>query len=271
MLPYIIWTIRRTGGTSFTSLLDNLSSYPSLEHEPFNKNRVYGYITHKYHAGEESTVDEIYQILKDKPNIKHCFEIIPEQINLNILKATQLLGYNQIFLYRSDQAARTMSLILSQAKNVWGPKQSARYAPYLNREKKLIIPNDHACRRKMQSDRHLSENMYKHIQKLSSPLLIEFEQLYQECEMSRKTYIEYIFSSMGIYGALDEKVSFAQLRLKKGVTKSTDIRKMIPSYQKTLKYLSKNEVPYSFQNKTRSQLSRFVTNAISRIINTFES
>ena len=82
-----------------------------------------------------------------------------------------------------------------------------------------------------------------------SPLLIGFEQLYQECEMSRKTYIEYIFSSMGIYGALDEKVSFAQLRLKKGVTKSTDIRKMIPSYQKTLKYLSKNEVPYSFQKK----------------------
>ena len=46
--PFIIWTLRRTGGTNLATRLMALSQYPKLEHEPFNPDRVHGHVTRNW-------------------------------------------------------------------------------------------------------------------------------------------------------------------------------------------------------------------------------
>ena len=45
---FIIWTVRRTGGTRFTTKLTDMSIYPVAEHEPFNIDRMFGKITKRF-------------------------------------------------------------------------------------------------------------------------------------------------------------------------------------------------------------------------------
>ena len=40
--PFFIWMMRRTGGTSLSSLLMTMSEFQGGEHEPFNEDRQYG-------------------------------------------------------------------------------------------------------------------------------------------------------------------------------------------------------------------------------------
>lgn len=39
---FFIWTMRRTAGTSLTTLLTGISEFNSVEHEPFNRDRKFG-------------------------------------------------------------------------------------------------------------------------------------------------------------------------------------------------------------------------------------
>ena len=80
--PFLILTLRRTGGTSLMSFLSQVSPYPNIQHEPFNKERIWGGVTAAYKENEdlEAVKAAIVQGTSERPNIKHCFEFIPLQI-----------------------------------------------------------------------------------------------------------------------------------------------------------------------------------------------
>ncbi len=135
--PFFIWTMRRTGGTSLTVLLETISEYQEIQHEPFNGDRVFGSIIQKFHKGKEITQD-LDMILNDTPLIKHCYEIFDREFNDLIINASIKQNYKHIFLIREDEVSRIMSLFLAQQTNVWGHRSAQKYELIITGQESLF-------------------------------------------------------------------------------------------------------------------------------------
>lgn len=126
--PYIIWTLRRTGGTSFGTLLEKLSSHTSIQHEPFNPDRIYGSISKDWEASynAERLNKSLSAALDSRPNIKHCFDVVSIPLNAALLKATVEGGYHHILLCRFTEIDRLFSLAIANMTGSWGPSEAKR-------------------------------------------------------------------------------------------------------------------------------------------------
>lgn len=120
--PWIILTLRRTGGTSLTAFLSGISKFPSIEHEPFNVDRTLGQITRDFRENGDIPAMEkaVAEALEDRPNIKHCFEIIPIEITRALIEEAQRRGYHFMVLTRRNEARRLASLFLAISTGAWG-------------------------------------------------------------------------------------------------------------------------------------------------------
>ncbi|MBA84727.1 hypothetical protein ACSSNL_18250 [Thalassobius sp. S69A] len=129
--PYIILTMRRTGGTSLMSFMSAISSFPTRQHEPLNVDRVWGQITRDFTATQDQAAARaaLAEQLADRPNIKHCFEIIPAHLNRILIEECAARGYRFFVLTRRNEASRLRSLFLALATQAWGPEQAARIYP----------------------------------------------------------------------------------------------------------------------------------------------
>jgi hypothetical protein len=129
--PYVIFTLRRTGGTSLTTFLSAISSFPTLQHEPFNPDRALGAITTRFRKTKDTAElrKEIQAALATRPNIKHCIEIIPSEITRILIETCQSLEYRFIVLTRREEARRLTSLFLAKATGAWGSKMAADIYP----------------------------------------------------------------------------------------------------------------------------------------------
>lgn len=126
--PYILWTLRRTGGTTLASILSQASSHPKVAHEPFNPDRIYGDVGKKWEESGDilRTREDISSILKLTPSIKHCFEIVPMQLNSILLQETTREGYRHIILRRRSEVERLFSLEVASLTGAWGPEDAKR-------------------------------------------------------------------------------------------------------------------------------------------------
>ncbi len=68
--PFIIWTFRRSGGTNLGDALFHASSFQSVQHEPFNTDRVFKHVINDW--------NENISISALKENIS---EILEKNIN----------------------------------------------------------------------------------------------------------------------------------------------------------------------------------------------
>jgi|GEM_PF-622918 len=121
--PFIIWTLRRTGGTNFTTWLSKLTGLKSPEHEPFNLDRQYGYVSKKFLETKnyEQLKEEISKILEEPQIIKHCVETVPEEVSYALAEVACKVGYAHLFLYRKDSTNRLLSLYFAEHTGIWGP------------------------------------------------------------------------------------------------------------------------------------------------------
>lgn len=129
--PWLILTLRRTGGTSLTAFLSRASSFPTLEHEPFNPDRSLGHITRAFVGGgtREDLRENIAQALTDRPNIKHCIDVVGFKITQDLIDACVARDYAIFVLIRRDEARRLGSLVLAQATGAWGPIEARQLYP----------------------------------------------------------------------------------------------------------------------------------------------
>lgn len=129
--PWIILTLRRTGGTELTSALARLSAFRTIEHEPFNPERKLGAITEGFaaHGDPDRLRVEIDTALSDTPNIKHCIEVLPMPVTRALIDAGHARGYHMIVLTRRNEAKRIGSLLLAGATGAWGAADAARIYP----------------------------------------------------------------------------------------------------------------------------------------------
>jgi len=124
--PYIIWTMRRTGGTTLAGLLATLSEHPGVAHEPFNPDRLFGAIATAW--GQDPDPDrlrgELAEVLARNPVIKHCYELHPAAFNEILLEVATGLGYRHMVLDRRAEIDRILSLELAKITGVWGPQEA---------------------------------------------------------------------------------------------------------------------------------------------------
>jgi len=126
--PLIIWTLRRTGGTSLARQLFASLPFPVLEHEPFNPDRAQGGLARRWSQGdaERATVrSRLEQLLEPGPSIKHCLELFPASFNLALAELCAKRGYVHLFLSRRDALHRLLSLQSAQSSGRWGARQVA--------------------------------------------------------------------------------------------------------------------------------------------------
>lgn len=232
--PYIIWTMRRTGGTSFMALLSDFSNCRSVEHEPFNEDRSFGYIVKRFREGED-VYPELLALLQKRLEIKHCYEIMPEGFNELLYRVSKACGYKHIFLYRRNEVSRLMSLGVAMATGVWGDNQSHLYEPYLTGEQKPPLINEKGMIQRLQSDTERSEAIYAMLENF---LPIEFEQLYFTQPSERLGIIESAFSYLGYTGEYNLQLMYRILScLYESKTPSVAIKPLIGNYQETLNAL----------------------------------
>lgn len=131
--PFIIYTLRRTGGTSLTTFMSRISAFPSVEHEPFNKERIWGPITAEVQKGLGGAAlrARLAEVLAQRPNIKHCVEVVPMAISRTLIDLCNDLGYQQFVLHRRHEKDRLVSLYLAMATGAWGPSAAADIYPKL--------------------------------------------------------------------------------------------------------------------------------------------
>ena len=84
--PFIIWTFRRTGGTNISSRLFESSNFKVHQHEPFNAGREYQWIRDHWnkHKDKKHLYRQLDKILSKKILMKHCLEMVPDEVNTAI-------------------------------------------------------------------------------------------------------------------------------------------------------------------------------------------
>ncbi len=178
--PFIVWTLRRTGGTNFAQSLFECSRFDYLEHEPFNFDRAYGHISQEWEDnGDASHLRaSLAEVFQEKWLIKHCVEMVPLTFNRVLAEIACDAGYRHLFLYRRDPLARLLSLEFAERAGAWSPNdikgseldEDAILAEPLPVEE--MITHEYACRA-------LIQDAYAHLIELEQrPLLIAFEDLF---------------------------------------------------------------------------------------------
>ena len=160
--PFIIWTMRRTGGTSLANAIAQVGNY-QIEHEPFNWDRRFGFMTKDF-SNNRKNFDALSAHLQEhcidkRICVKHCYEVVGDVLNKSLVELFAKAGYKQIIWYRQNELLRLMSLYTAKQTDVWG-KHGARdaYNKYLSGELGLK-PYDidsmkfhyHSCQRMTQA------------------------------------------------------------------------------------------------------------------------
>ncbi|CUH51508.1 hypothetical protein [Shimia marina] len=122
--PYIIWTMQRTGGTTLAALLSELTEHPKIEHEPFNVERALGWVTRNWREKQDADLlqADLRRALEERPVIKHCYELVPEELNSALMVCATELGYKHVILDRRAEQDRILSLELAKQTGAWGGK-----------------------------------------------------------------------------------------------------------------------------------------------------
>ncbi|WP_083006156.1 hypothetical protein [Halomonas sp. GT] len=197
--PLIIWTFRRSGGTNLGQALFKAMPFPTVEHEPFNIDRIYGNVTlnwkkNKNYCELEESIDDI---LKSKPLIKHCLEIMPDELNLALMKKSIEYGYRHLFLYREYSTDRLLSLNYAQKTGIWGREHKNKkrineevYQSDVNVSS--LISHEIESRRKMRF-------VYDYLNKTGAkPLSLTFESLYTGVYHYSQSLAEQAFKILGV-------------------------------------------------------------------------
>jgi hypothetical protein len=138
--PHIVWTLRRTGGTTLASLLSSLSSHPTVEHEPFNQGRAFGGVANAYEARRLEEYERgIREIIASQYVIKHCFEVRSWDFNLDLASRFSDGGYKNLILIRKDEPKRLLSLAVALETGSWGPAKAEAVLEQLRRTPKNSI------------------------------------------------------------------------------------------------------------------------------------
>lgn len=120
--PYVIWTLQRTGGTSFNKFLNQHSPYPKTQDEPFNLPREHGEVSRDWRDNQDrpAMAAAVEDVAAQEHNIKHCVEKVHFAISRELVEATLRHSFVHLFLYRLDPVGRLLSMEYAERTRSWG-------------------------------------------------------------------------------------------------------------------------------------------------------
>jgi len=181
--------MRRTGGTTLASLLATLSEHAGIQHEPFNRERMFGHVSATFvQSGDLDRMRaDMHDCLAKRPLIKHCYEIVSEPLNAMFLEVSTALGYRHIVLDRRRETDRILSLELAHLTGAWGGDAAQEIYPSIEAGEVTLEPIDTAralremrlcdARRKAFADRMEAADV--------APFVIYFEDVYSDPQEGR--------------------------------------------------------------------------------------
>jgi hypothetical protein len=144
--PFIIWTMQRTGGTSLTDLLMEMSEHRTTEHEPFNwrekKPGPFWPIARAWNnTGDVAAISaSLDKIFADRHLIKHCYELHNMRFNEQLLAAAIRAGYRHVLLLRRDEFQRLISRFIAEAQGTWFKDYSRKVFSQVVQGKRVLGP-----------------------------------------------------------------------------------------------------------------------------------
>lgn len=219
--PFLIWTFRRTGGTTLTDLMMDLSEHPRADQEAFNWDRCYGAVSkHWFDTRDEARLTaDLDAVLAGKPLIKHCHELHHDGFNEALFFAAQRHGYRQMVLDRSDEVGRILSLELAQMTGAWGKHGSGERYARIERGEAVLPPIDIAeaiGHMRLCHDRRLKLKAL--LARAVRPVrVVLFETLYGPIEQGRPV----IRSILQNFGLIDDR---DPLEIRKRITEALRFR-----------------------------------------------
>jgi hypothetical protein len=125
--PFIVWTFRRTGGTTLRSIFFWLSRHAAWQDEAFNRDRELGAITRGFEeSGDRAALDAaIAVVAAERRNLKHCIETVPYEVTSSLFRHASAQGYRHLVLLRLNEVERQLSLSLARSTGAWGPAEAA--------------------------------------------------------------------------------------------------------------------------------------------------
>jgi hypothetical protein len=119
MKPYIIWAETRTASAALSAALRAVSSYPSLEDEPFLYNTPREHAEVYRHWCKTGEPGPLYRVLEPKPGIKHIAEPFHDGFNAHLAQAANHFGYRHIRLERRNVFAQLASRGIAEQLDAW--------------------------------------------------------------------------------------------------------------------------------------------------------
>ncbi|MBV8471877.1 MAG: hypothetical protein JO107_10335 [Hyphomicrobiales bacterium] len=138
--------MQRTGGTSLTNLLMEMSEHPGAEHEPFNwakkKPRQFWPITEAWSSNKDvnALVDSLTDIFQQQFLIKHCYELHSMPFNLHVMTAAAKTNYRHVLLLRRDESSRLISKFIAEAQGTWFKDYAKRVFQEVSQGQRKLEP-----------------------------------------------------------------------------------------------------------------------------------
>lgn len=182
--PYVIWTMRRTGGTTLATLLNLLSEHPGIQHEPFNAERKLGHIYQSFEkTGDVAQLRAaLNEGLAHRPVIKHCYELMNNAFNKVLMQVTTALGYRHIVLDRRSETDRVISLALAQLTGAWGGDAAQKLYPAIEAGEVVLgrMDMDHATYQMRLCHTRRKELAAMTKRAAPAPFVVYFEDVYSD-------------------------------------------------------------------------------------------
>ncbi|MEP6068294.1 MAG: hypothetical protein ABJ246_20840 [Paracoccaceae bacterium] len=248
--PFIVWTLRRTGGTTLNNLLMGASPFPTGLHEPFNHDREFGWVSQTY--GDTENLDELRsnvgKVLDDSPLFKTAFEMQSLAINKSILLESTARGYRHIILDRKAEVDRLLSLELARVTGGWGKMDAERiYAEYTSGASQIeefdvdwLVGHLEYCRKMRTSLQQLM------IEAGIAPQVVYFEDIYLDHDAGRRQ----IDSLMHFVGLSPEEVPNYEVIVADALTfqgqNSARMMNLVPNIDDARSRLNNVDRPHTF-------------------------
>lgn len=142
--PVIILTHRRSGGTSLSAFLSAVSSFDTIEDEPFNPGRTLSHIRENFvRTGDVPALRHALQeVAGAQKNIKHCVEMTSWTLTRTLIDICRENGYFFLVLTRENETQRLMSLQVAKSTGAWGPDTARTIYPEIESGKRSAQPID---------------------------------------------------------------------------------------------------------------------------------
>lgn len=203
--PFVIWTMQRTGGTSLTELLMEMSEHRSAEHEPFNwarkKPRQFWPVTEAWNTTKNADVlrASLEGLFAQNYLFKHCYELLSMSFNMHLMQVAATTPYRHLLLLRRDEPARLVSKFIAESQGTWFKDYSRKvFSKVADGERGLdALPVDRVVghyRHSQDATRFIGDTL----RDLGvAPFEIYYEDLYTGSREARLGHLTALFEALG--------------------------------------------------------------------------